>query len=265
MELIAKVSKGSKMDQIYIPKNREGFSIGNYVLIKPLENVQGKKRISPFFYNTGKIEPIKIIIINKLFELIEKKVKNENIIITGSFLENGFDFKDIDILIIGQERSISKEIENAFGIKMHLIFLSHNALLNGYLTNPLYRLMLSKFVAKKRILLKETREIKYKILDLQLLKSKTLIDNYNLLNGQEKYYLTRNMLVILLFLQCKRINNKEVNKNIEEILGIKTENLKQNKTNAKFLKNYKNAYNFVFSLILKSIKNSDGAKQKQAY
>ena len=37
MEIIAKISKGSNMDQVYLPKNRIGFDIGNYVLIKPFE------------------------------------------------------------------------------------------------------------------------------------------------------------------------------------------------------------------------------------
>jgi len=39
MELIAKISKGSKMDQVYIPKNRIGFSAGSYVMMR---NMQGK-------------------------------------------------------------------------------------------------------------------------------------------------------------------------------------------------------------------------------
>ena len=36
VELIGKVSKGSKMDQIYIPKNREAIPVGSYVVVKPL-------------------------------------------------------------------------------------------------------------------------------------------------------------------------------------------------------------------------------------
>ena len=37
MEIIAKISRGSKMDQVYIPKNRGGFSIGSYVILKPIK------------------------------------------------------------------------------------------------------------------------------------------------------------------------------------------------------------------------------------
>ena len=58
MELIAKISKGSKMDQVYIPKNRIGFSAGSYVIIRPLE---GKKTVEkPYLYNIKSIEPVKL-------------------------------------------------------------------------------------------------------------------------------------------------------------------------------------------------------------
>ena len=42
MEIIAKISKGSKMDQIYIPRNRESFPAGSFVIIKLLEEKQAE-------------------------------------------------------------------------------------------------------------------------------------------------------------------------------------------------------------------------------
>ena len=61
MELIGRISKGSKMDQIYLPKNRAGLSNGQYVLISPLESKFKKKQESRhFFYNVENIEPLKI-------------------------------------------------------------------------------------------------------------------------------------------------------------------------------------------------------------
>ena len=52
VELVSRVSKGSKMDQVYIPKNRADFAIGSYVVIKPLETAQiaPKEEIKPLFY-----------------------------------------------------------------------------------------------------------------------------------------------------------------------------------------------------------------------
>ena len=103
MELIGRISKGSKMDQVYIPKNRSGMNTGEYVLIMPLrKSIEGRKKspFKPYFYNLKSVEPIKLHIIEEIFSMIEKEANAENIIITGSFLEPGFKFNDIDILII---------------------------------------------------------------------------------------------------------------------------------------------------------------------
>ncbi|MEK6793081.1 MAG: hypothetical protein AABX95_04645, partial [Nanoarchaeota archaeon] len=98
MEIISKVSLGSRMDQVYIPKNRIGFDIGNYVIIKPLNLEIEKKPLEKiYFYRIKNIVSIKLEIINEVFIIIDKYVQNyENIIITGSFLEEGFHFNDID-------------------------------------------------------------------------------------------------------------------------------------------------------------------------
>jgi len=85
MELIAKISKGTKMDQIYIPKNRPGLSAGDYVIIKSLE-VQ-KPAENPYLYNIKSIEPVKLEIVNEIFGIIDKSLDYANIIITGSFIE----------------------------------------------------------------------------------------------------------------------------------------------------------------------------------
>jgi hypothetical protein len=118
MELIAKISKGTKMDQIYLPKNRQGFNIGNYVIIKPVINEKVNiKRQRPYFYDIKLIEPIKLKIIGEIFSIIEEEIENyENIIITGSFVESGFKFNDIDILLITQ----SPKSENKNNIKNNI-------------------------------------------------------------------------------------------------------------------------------------------------
>ena len=117
MELIGRISKGSKMDQIYLPKNRAGLPNGQYVIIVPLENqFKQKKSIKPFFYNVRDIEQLKLMIIENIFRIIEE-INPENIIITGSFLEKGFKFNDIDILVIKEENTdikrLKDKIENA--------------------------------------------------------------------------------------------------------------------------------------------------------
>jgi hypothetical protein len=269
MELIGKISKGTKMDQIYIPKNRTGLNTGEYVVISPLGKriEEGKKSIfKPYFYGLKKIEPIKLRIIEEIFDIIWKETGAENIIATGSFLEPGFRFNDIDILVMNEEKvnteNLKEKIEKTFGIKPHLIFLDNKTLNLGLSTDPLYSLMLSKCISKKRIILKINRKINYKLLDLHLLRSKNLIDNFDILSGDEKYYLTLNMLSILLFVNNKKLSKDNVNKEIEKLLNISIKELKENLIDKQeFIKKYKEIYTKTFSLIMDSIKNE---KQKPA-
>ena len=263
MEMISKISKGSKMDQIYIPKNRSGLSIGSYVVITPLETEKVIEK--PYFYNIKYIEPIKLEIINKIMKIIDELADNENIIITGSFLDKGFNFNDIDIILVGENKlnikNIERVIENKIGIKIHFILLNNRALIKGLSIDPLSQMMLSKCISKKRFVYRVKHKIDYKILDLHLLKSKMLIDNFDILNGSEKYYLLRNMIAISLYLQNNKINKELVDNEIEQNFKGSIKEIRENMLDKnKFLKKYKTIYKKIFNKIMKSAKN--GSKQK---
>ena len=252
------------MDQVYLPKNRHGFSVGTYVAITPLREPAETER--PSFYNVS-LEPLKVKIIQEIFSLIEKQSNTyENIIITGSFLDKGFCFNDIDILLISEEKEevsqIMKEIEEHFGIKPQILVLSNKELLKGLSTDPLYEMMLSSCVAKKRFIYKAQKEVHYKQLDLQLLKSKTLFDNFDLFDGNEKWYLVRNLICVALFLKNKKINKANVETGVHNSLTTDIDRIKKNMlSKAAFLKKYKSLYQKTFMQILDAIKH--GTKQKQ--
>jgi len=261
MELISKISKGSKMDQIYIPKNRTNLPTGSYVIIKQIttQTISNK----PYFYNIPHIEPIKLQIIEQIIKAINKTTENENIIITGSFLDKGFNFNDIDILLITKEKpniqtkALKQNIENLLGIKSHILQLTSKELIQGLSTDPLYQMMLSKYISKKRFIYNVNQKINPKILDLHLLKSKTLIDNFDILNGNEKYYLTRNLIAISQFLKNKKITKESIDKKIKTLFNITTKEIKQNLLEKNtFLKKYKNLHNQTFNKIMKNIANS---------
>ncbi len=264
MELIGKVSKGSKMDQIYIPKRRDGLRVGDYVVIRLLETQKSIEK--PYFYGIKSIEPVKLRIASDAFKELDKKIeKYDNLIITGSFLDKGFSFKDIDILIISGKKidaaSLKNSIEGTTGIRAHIILLNNKTLIDGLSTDPLYQTMLSRCISKRRIIYKIKRKIDYKILDLGLLKSKTLIDNFDDLNGNEKYYLTRNMISIMLYVRLKNVNQEKIDNKIKDIFNLKDINeIKENMLDKnKFLKKYRETYKKTFNLIMESIKH--GPKQ----
>jgi len=254
MEMISRISKGTNMDQVYIPKNRPGFTIGSYVVIRPIEAKRAIEK--PCFYNIKDIEPVKLDIINKIMSIIDKNIGSyDNIIITGSFLDRGFNFNDIDIVMISESKldvkHIKKSIEERTGINTHIILLNNKALMRGLSTDPLYQMMLTKCVARKRFIYKTQNRIDYKILDLHLLKSKAMLDNFDILNGNEKYYLTRNMISIYLYMQHKKVNKDRVDREIERLFNIKITEIKQNTLDKnKFLKRYKSMYDETFNIII---------------
>lgn len=253
------------MDQVYLSKNRSGFEIGSYIVIRPL----GIERIieKPYFYNIRDIEPVKVQMINEIFRIIDKNIQDyENAIITGSFLDRGFNFNDIDVLLVTEKKlninDLTSRIEKFTGIKIHIIVLNNKTLIKGLETDPLYIMMLSKCISKKRLIYKIKYKIDYKLLDLQLLKSKLLINNFDYLDGNEKYYFVRNVIAIYLFIENKKISKEIIDKKIIKIFNLKDiDDLNKNKLDKiNFLKKYKLFYQKLFNIILKGIKN--GSKQK---
>lgn len=256
------------MDQIYIPKRRTNFEVGRYVLIKPLDKIMEEEvKEKPYFYNVHKLEPIKLWAVEKIFSSLDKFIqKYDNLIITGSFLDKGFNFNDVDVILITSEKvnkkHIKSQLEENTGIKFHIIVLDNKTLLKGLNTDPLYQTMLTKCVTKKRFIYRMRRKINYKLLDLYLLKSKLLIENFDVLTGDEKYTFVRNLIAINLFIHKKKVDKEFINKEINRIFGKKTvKKIKQNmlKKN-EFLKKYKFIYSETFKEIMRGIKH--GSEQK---
>ena len=256
------------MDQIYIPKKRSSFLIGEYVIVKPIiENEQNKEKLTKQkiklnFYQVKQIEPIKLKIIQDLIENIDKK-EIENIIITGSFLEKAFNFNDIDIILLtenkplkNQIKRISEELEEKTGIKIHVLIMTNKELINGFSTDPLYQNMLSQYISTKRIIINPEQKIIPELLDLALIKSKILIDNFLSLNGKEKYYLTLNLIAINLFIKDIRVTKQKIREEIKKIFNIEEESIKNNILGKIFLKEYKNLYDQTFKSILNLVEKN---------
>jgi hypothetical protein len=130
-------------------------------------------------------------------------------------------------------------------------------LLAGLRTDPLYQAMLSRFVSKQRLIFKIKDMPDYKILDLHLIKSQSLIDNFDILTGKEKYSLTRNLIAIKLFLENKKVTNEMIDSEIMRLFKLKTINeLKDNIINKlEFLRRFKEIYKKTFNKIMEGIKN----------
>lgn len=254
------ISKGSVMDQIYIPKQRApGLETGTLVVIEPaLLKAVGKPRLN--YYKVEPLPPVKVAIIEKIFEHFEQVGGVDNVLVAGSFLETGFKFEDIDLLVIGDEKidanRIQKELNALLGLKVQAIVIDFKVLLKGISSDPLFQMLVSRFVSKKRVIFRIKRTIRFKLLDLHLLDSKMLPDNFEFLTGNEKYKLTRNMVAISLFLDGGRLSVEAVNSEIERHFGKESPKLiKENMVSRTFLIRYKSFYNKLFDRIMAGIKH----------
>jgi len=251
------------MNQIYLPKSASAMIPGQYVTINILTNSNQsnqKTNFKPYFYGLKQIEPIKLEIVQKVFNIISKYTeKEENIIITGSLLDNGFNFNDIDIIVLSNKtnaKMLEQEMLSKIGIKPHIIMLTKEEFVQGLASDPLYQTMISRCISKNRLIFNFKPRINAKLLDLHLLKSKTLIDNFNILNGREKYYLTFNLISITLFLKQGKITKDSVEKTIKKEFNLKSlDEIKENLVDKDFLVKYKNIYNKTFSLIMEKLKH----------
>lgn len=265
MDMVARISKGTLMDQIYIPKNRSNLPTGSYVLLTAMpQNMLKEVKLN--FYNTSGLEPIKLEIIQKVVKIIDRFYpKRENIIIAGSFLDKGFTFNDLDIILItseNQNKKAEEEINKKIGIHTNIEIITYAELIQGLNYDPLYRAIISKCISEKKLIFKVKNKYNYKLLDLHLLKSKYLLDNFDYLTGKEKYKMIRNMISIKMFLENKIISLQSINKEIASLFNLKNiEEIKENILNKKeFLRIYKHIYSNLFNKILDGVKND--SKQK---
>ena len=258
--LIKKISKGARFNQIYLQKNEGiGFEPGKSVVISPLENIIAKEP-SIFEYNV-KLESLKREIVKSVFKIADRYGYYDNIIITGSFLDEGFNFEDIDIIIINpkniEKDKLKNSIEENTGIKPHLILIDSESFNKGIKRDPLFRLMIDRYVSAKRAIFRKDREINYKLLDIYLLKNKNLIEGYDLFSIKQRKKLLRDFISIKLFSENKEVTIKNIEKEINRLFGKDIiESLfyyGNNEEKHKFIAKLKKEFNKLEKYILKNV------------
>lgn len=258
--IIKKISKGARFNQIYLQKNEGiGFEPGKSVVISPLENIIVKEP-SIFEYNV-KLGSLKKEIIKLVFRIIDDNGYYDNILITGSFLDEGFTFEDIDIVIINprniQKDRLKDSIKESTGIEPHLIVIDSESFNRGIKRDPLFRLMVDRYVSAKRTIFKKDRELNYKLLDIYLLRNKNLIDGYDLFSIKQRKKLLRDLISIKLFSENKEVTLKSIEREINALFGKDMiENLfyyGNNEEKHKFIVKFKREFNKLENRILKNV------------
>lgn len=216
LKFIHKVSKGTRFNQIYIPKEMEHhFQSGDLVEVTLLE-----KNISVYYSKSLiKLSNFKEKLIRNIFFELNKFKDIRQIFIVGSFLTQKQDFNDIDIILITEkdfEREIYETLIDKFELKFHIISISEDnfKLLQKFC--PMIRSMLYYFVSNKKFNLSKDIELnKNHIKFLLMMPEDILTIN---LKPRVFYDSIRRLLTIERFLENNSLDPIEINKEIQTLI-----------------------------------------------
>lgn len=257
-KFIHKISKGSRFNQIYIPKElNESFDVGDLVEVKLL-----KKKVELYYSkNLKKLSKFKEKLIKDIFSSLSHYKEIGKVFFVGSFLTKREDYNDIDILILSKksdrdfETKIYNELVEEFNLKLHIILIEENKFLELLKTNPLIRNMIFCSVSNKKI--EEMPEIiinKRSIKHILMLPEDVLdvdVDTKMLFNA------LRRVILMESFIKKKDIQPIEIENKIVKLLGSKLfEDIKNNLTiNKEKNDKIKEIIKGKISAILEEIKN----------
>ncbi len=150
MQFTHTISKGSRYNQVYIPKGMEiFFEVGDTVEVKLI-----KKRIQlQYSKNLKRLSDFKETVIKSIFSAMYQYPSVLQTFIVGSFLKQKAEYHDVDVLIVVQkkddtlEKTIYGELGDLINLKFHLMMIPQERFLHLLESCPLVRNMLSCFVS----------------------------------------------------------------------------------------------------------------------
>jgi len=215
-----KVSKGSRFNQIYIPKKMGNLvEVGDLVQIKVLE-----KHRKLYYKNQKKLPDFKEYLIKKVFSDLQRISEIKTIFVVGSFLYETI-YNDIDIIIItDKEKKVSeKNIESllikTFNQKFHVLLFNDEKLRILMEKDPLVRVMFNNYISNKKIYFDYKKKIDEKHILFLLMMPEDLLELT--LPSKVFYDNLRRLTAIEEFLRNKDLEREYLLNKIREEIGIK--------------------------------------------
>ena len=220
MKFISAVSKGSRFNQIYVPRNMDGkFESGDLVEVRLLQ-----KRIR-LCYSKGlqKLSTFKENLIREVFSFLSRFEGLQQIFVVGSFLTEKVDYNDIDILLVTDkqeryyEERIYPKLVDKFNLRFHIISIAEDRLSHLLEVCPLTRSMLYYHVSDKKSLDESNRKIDESHLRFLLMMPEDVLEID--VSSRVFYDSMRRLLTIERFLEVKDEDPVKINDELKKTLG----------------------------------------------
>jgi predicted nucleotidyltransferase len=218
-----KVSKGSKFNQIYIPKEMaEIVEVGDLVQIKLLE-----KYTEIYYKNQKKLLEFKEYLVREMFSSLNRFKEIKNIFIVGSFLEEDI-YNDIDVIItITERKTLNKYTEHLerkirdflvkkFNQKFHILIFNEEKLEKSIKIDPLIRVMFNNYVSNKEKKFDSKKIIDKKHIRFLLMMPEDLLEIS--VSSKIFYNNLKRLIAIEIFLKNMDLNIKIISSQIENEL-----------------------------------------------
>lgn len=218
-----RVSKGSRFNQIYIPKEMESiFEVGDMVQVRML-----KKKAALFYSkNLKKLDEFKERLIKDIFSSLKEFPEIGQIFAVGSFLTEKIEYRDIDIVAIlkNENSKIKSNIEEKiyaclvgrFQLKFHVLAMPEDYFFHLLKICPLTRSMFCYFISNKKFELPEDKIIDKKHIKFLLMMPEDLLKIS--MNSRVFYDNIRRLAAIRRFLENKDLCAADINLELKSLL-----------------------------------------------
>ncbi len=220
VKFIKNVSKGSRFNQVYIPKDMENLiEVGDEVEVRLV------KKSSSLYYpkNLKKMSEFKESLIRGIFSFFIENFDIVAVFVVGSFLTEKVNYNDIDIVLVTdkkindfEEIAYNKLIEK-FNLKFHLLAIEEKKFLDLLKICPLTRSMFSKFICNKPFSIGKEKIIDKKHIKFLLMMPYDLLDIK--LSSRSFFDCIRRLITIERFLKNKNLGAEDINNEIKNSMA----------------------------------------------
>lgn len=254
-----RVSKGSRYNQIYVPKEYEKeFENGDIVEVRLL------KKQNKLYYSKSlkKLTPFKEKLIKEIFSELKIFKEIKQVFVFGSFLTKKADYNDIDILLVSDKEEIDREVHerltDKFNLKFHVVSFTKEKLDSQLKKNPLVRSMFYYSISNKNIENLPQAEVDENQIRFLLMFPEDLLE-VSLEEGRIYYDVLRKLITMEHFLKRNEIAPDLIDKELKKLIDKKKlEFIKENNSlNEKIQKELELIIKEKIKLIYRLMKNGE--------